>query len=137
MKTELTYYKHTHRSDVITNSPLFKLIRVTHEERLNNLMILLNQQAVQISRIPKKVTLWTSFVMVINTSQTTVKLIHWNLVRLVELCGMRVRYWNGILGTSPKWKTMTSSKSSMCKHVKKHQIWSGSILRSLISRVWH
>ena len=53
MKTELTYYKHTHRSDVITNSPLFKLIRVTHDERLNNLMILLNQQAVQISRIPK------------------------------------------------------------------------------------
>ena len=54
VKTELTYYKHTHRSEVITNSPLFKLIRVTHEERLNNLMILLNQQAVQISRIPKK-----------------------------------------------------------------------------------
>ena len=33
VKVELAYYKHTHRAGVIANPSLFKLIRVTHEER--------------------------------------------------------------------------------------------------------
>ena len=49
VKTELAYYKHTHRQEVITNPTLFALIRVTHEERLSNLMVLLNQQILEVS----------------------------------------------------------------------------------------
>ena len=53
VKTELSYYKHTHRAEVIASPSLFKLIRVTHEERLSNLMVVLNEQALEVSRIPK------------------------------------------------------------------------------------
>ena len=48
VKTELAYYKHTHRPEVVVNPSLFKLIRVTHEERLSNLMVLLNQQTLEV-----------------------------------------------------------------------------------------
>ena len=51
VKTELTYYKHAHRAEVIASPSLFKLIRVSHEERLSNLMVLLSQQALEVSRI--------------------------------------------------------------------------------------
>lgn len=54
VKTELTYYKHAHRAEVIASPSLFKLIRVSHEERLSNLMVLLSQQALEVSRIPQK-----------------------------------------------------------------------------------
>ena len=50
LKVELAYYKHTHRVEVIANPSLFKLIKVTHEERLSNLLVLLNQQALEVSR---------------------------------------------------------------------------------------
>ena len=49
VKTELAYYKHTHRAEVIANPSLFKLIRITHEERLSNLMVLLNHQVFEVS----------------------------------------------------------------------------------------
>ena len=42
IKTELGYYRHTHKSDMIARPELFKLIRITHEERLENLFILLS-----------------------------------------------------------------------------------------------
>ena len=48
VKVELTYYKHTHRAEVIANPSLFKLIKVTHEDRLSNLMVLLNDQPLQV-----------------------------------------------------------------------------------------
>ena len=51
VKTELAFYKHTHRREVITNPSLFRLIRVTHEERLSNLMILLSDQTLEASSI--------------------------------------------------------------------------------------
>ena len=50
VKVELAYYKHTHSAEVIANPSLFKLIKVTHEERLGNLLALLNQQALEVSR---------------------------------------------------------------------------------------
>ena len=42
IKTELSYYRHTHKADMVASPELFKLIRVTHEERLENLCILLS-----------------------------------------------------------------------------------------------
>ena len=43
VKTELTYYKHTvHCSENIAASSLFKLNKISHEEKLSNLCILLN-----------------------------------------------------------------------------------------------
>lgn len=48
VKTELAYYKHTHRQEAIANPSLFKLIRITHEERLSNLMVLLSQHTFQV-----------------------------------------------------------------------------------------
>ena len=42
VKTGLAYYRHTHKSDMIARPELFKLIRITHEERLENLFILLS-----------------------------------------------------------------------------------------------
>ena len=41
VKTELAYYKHTHRCDVIARPSLFKLNNLSHEDRLTNLCILL------------------------------------------------------------------------------------------------
>ena len=45
VKTELTYYKHTHHSENIAAPSLFKLNKISHEERLSNLCILLNGQS--------------------------------------------------------------------------------------------
>ena len=53
VKTELTYYKHTHRSEVIASPHLFKLIKVSHEERLSNFCILLNGQSTNFKSLPK------------------------------------------------------------------------------------
>ena len=41
VKTELTYYRSTHKSDIIALPDLFRLNKISHEERLENLMILL------------------------------------------------------------------------------------------------
>ena len=53
VKTELTYYKHTHRNEVIASPHLFKLIKVSHEERLSNFCILLNGQSTTFKNLPK------------------------------------------------------------------------------------
>ena len=45
VKTELTYYKHTHHSENIAAPSLLKLNKISHEERLSNLCILLNGQS--------------------------------------------------------------------------------------------
>ena len=59
-KVELTHYKHTHYAEIIVNLSLFKLIRVTHEERLSNLMVLLNEKALEVCNFQKK---WSSVKM--------------------------------------------------------------------------
>ena len=50
VKVELAYCKHIYRAEDIANLSLFKLIKVTHEERLSNLLVLLNQQALEVRR---------------------------------------------------------------------------------------
>ena len=45
VRVELSYYRDTHKSDVIANAHLFKLNKVTHEERLANLSILLSDKS--------------------------------------------------------------------------------------------
>ena len=49
--TELAYYRDTHKSDVTANPELFKLNKITHEERLMNLCALLDGCPVS-TRIP-------------------------------------------------------------------------------------
>ena len=44
VKTELTYYRSTHKSDLLARPDLLRLNKITHEERLENLMILLNDE---------------------------------------------------------------------------------------------
>jgi len=46
VKTELTYYKDSHHSEVIATPSLFKLNKISHEERLSNLCIFLNGQSI-------------------------------------------------------------------------------------------
>ena len=41
VRRELSYYRNTHKSDVIASPTLFKLNKITHEERLTNLCVLL------------------------------------------------------------------------------------------------
>ena len=53
VKTELTYYKHTHCSENIAAPSLFKLNKISHEERLSNLCILLNGQSTSFTTLPK------------------------------------------------------------------------------------
>ena len=48
VKSELTYYKHTHRTEVIANPKLFKLTKITHEERLSNLLVILDQNSLEV-----------------------------------------------------------------------------------------
>ena len=45
VKTELSYYRNTHKIDVIARPDLFKIVHVTHEERLENLFILLSDNS--------------------------------------------------------------------------------------------
>ena len=45
VKTELSYYRNTHKMDVITRPDLFKLVHVTHEERLENVLVLLSDNS--------------------------------------------------------------------------------------------
>ena len=45
---ELAYYHDTHKSDVMSNPGLFKLNKVTHEERLTNMCILLNDSSLTV-----------------------------------------------------------------------------------------
>ena len=49
VRTELAFYKHTHRPKVVVNPSLFKLLRISHEERLSNHMILLHGQILEVS----------------------------------------------------------------------------------------
>ena len=49
VKNELAYYKHTHRAEVIASPRLYRLIKISHEERLSNLMVILSQQAIEVS----------------------------------------------------------------------------------------
>ena len=41
VRAELSYYKHTHASDIRATPELFRLIGISHDERLENLCILL------------------------------------------------------------------------------------------------
>ena len=41
VRTELAYYRNTHKSDVITSPSLFKLNKISHEERFTNFCVLL------------------------------------------------------------------------------------------------
>ena len=41
VRTELAYYRDTHRADVIADPHLFKLNKLSHEDRLGNVCILL------------------------------------------------------------------------------------------------
>ena len=41
VRTELTYYRNTHKAEVIASPSLFKLNKISHEERLTNLCVLL------------------------------------------------------------------------------------------------
>ena len=45
VKTELSYYKHTHRADIIARPNLFKLVKVMQEERVENLCVLLTDDS--------------------------------------------------------------------------------------------
>ena len=42
VKVELTYYRTTHKTDMLSRPDLFRLNKITHEERLENLLILLS-----------------------------------------------------------------------------------------------
>ena len=41
VRTELSYYRNTHKADVIASPSLFKLNKITHEEQLTNLCVML------------------------------------------------------------------------------------------------
>ena len=42
VKVELTYYRTTHKTDMLSRPDLFRLNKITHKERLENLLILLS-----------------------------------------------------------------------------------------------
>ena len=44
VKTELTFYRNTHKSDMKAHPDLFKLNKISHEERLENLLVLLSDE---------------------------------------------------------------------------------------------
>ena len=45
IRTELAYYRDTHKADVIANPRLYKLNKLTHEDRLANLCVLLSNNS--------------------------------------------------------------------------------------------
>ena len=53
VKTKLTYYKHIHCSENTAAPSLFKLNKISHEERLSNLCILLNGHSTSFTTLPK------------------------------------------------------------------------------------
>ena len=57
VRTELSYYKHTHPADVTARSHLFSLNTVTHEQRLDNLCCLLDDEGQDASHMEQMVHL--------------------------------------------------------------------------------
>ena len=47
VKVELTYYKYTHKPDVIARPDLYHLNKISHEERLENLLVILTDTVIQ------------------------------------------------------------------------------------------
>ena len=45
VRTELAFYKHSHAADAAARPELFKLVRVSHAERFENLCVLLSDDA--------------------------------------------------------------------------------------------
>ena len=67
VKVESTYYRHTHKPEVIARPDLFKLNKITHEKRLENFLVLLSDidnAAGTITDLPTKED-------VLNTIRTT------------------------------------------------------------------
>ena len=54
VKTELSYYRNTHKADRYATPELFKVAKIPHEERLENLFILLsdNRSSTSIIDLP-------------------------------------------------------------------------------------
>ena len=52
VRTELAYYRDTHKPDVIANPRLFKLNKISSEDRLSNLFVLLNGHSNKVAPIP-------------------------------------------------------------------------------------
>ena len=53
IRVELAYYRDTHKADVISTPELFRLNKVTHEERLTNLSVLLSGKSLHnVSPLP-------------------------------------------------------------------------------------
>ena len=44
LRTEMSYYAHTHRADKIANKELFRINSISYEEMLENLIILLDDE---------------------------------------------------------------------------------------------
>ena len=42
VNVEMSYYRATHKSEMISRPDLFRINKITHEEQLGNLLILLN-----------------------------------------------------------------------------------------------
>ena len=52
IRIELSYYRDTHRSDVISTPELFQLNKISHEEHLMNLSVLLSGKGSTITSLP-------------------------------------------------------------------------------------
>ena len=52
VRTELAYYRDTHKADVIANPRLFKLNKISSEDRLANFFVLLNGHSNKVEQIP-------------------------------------------------------------------------------------
>ena len=51
VRTELSFYKHSHASDVTARPELYKLVKVSHAERLENLCVLLSDDTLVASDV--------------------------------------------------------------------------------------
>ena len=47
VKTELAYFAHTHKTDKIQRPELYRQNKITHEEKVENLLVLLTDDAKQ------------------------------------------------------------------------------------------
>ena len=52
VRTELAYYRDTHKADVIANPRLFKLNKISSEDRLANSFVLLNGHSNKVEQVP-------------------------------------------------------------------------------------
>ena len=108
IKMELTFYRNTYKSDMIAHPDLFKLNKISHEERLKNLLVLLSDEDIgcgSVADLPAYAdALKTSKNSIIETTPNNPPKIHFSVNDSCVVAWYLGAKWQWLLGYYIKGK---------------------------------